>query len=308
MPIRIPERPSYKKEHRTVGFLMLAIFSLLFICRVLTPLLPSPLTQWFFPPLIASFALLLPILFYLLFRGKGYLRLLRLQLPSSSHSPLLIAALFSLLSGSFLLSALFGGTEALGNSVSAFSAQGHKTVWETLLSVLVCAVLPALLEELLFRGIAAVEYERRGAVRAVLMSTLLFALLHFDLANLLSHLFVGALLMLVLYATGSLYATALLHVLFNVLCLLLQRYLNALYYFTGNLSLLLFILVTILLVSLIVLCRACRRIYRTRDEQGLSDPRRAVPYNVQFYTVLDALSDPAVILSFLIAIAGFILL
>lgn len=307
MPIRIPERPSYKKERRTVGFLMLAVFSLLFICRLLTPLLPFPLAGWLFSPLIGSLALFLPALFYLLLRGKGYLRLLRLQPPRSAHTPLLIATLFALLSGSFLLSVLCGGTEAFGNSVIAFSEEAPKTVWETLLSVLVCAVLPALLEELLFRGIATVEYERRGAVRAVLMSTLLFALLHFDLANLLSHLFTGALLMLVLYATSSLYATALLHVAFNVLCLLLQRYLNALYYFTGNVSLLLFILVTVLLVSLIVLCRACRRIYRTRDEQGLSEPRRAVPYNVQLYTVLDALTDPAVILSFLVAIAGFIL-
>jgi hypothetical protein len=158
-----------------------------------------------------------------------------------------------------------------------------------------------------FGGILMAEYERRGAVRAILMSALLFSLLHFDLSNLLSYLFAGALLALVVYATSSLVAAMILHVLYNVLSLFAQHYLNALYDHTGTIQLYLFVFIATLLVSLLLFCRACARIYRIRDERRLEDPRRAVPYQVQFYTVLDALCDPTILICFGLAIAGFII-
>ncbi len=306
MPSWIPERPTYKKEHRTVGFMALAAFLLLFLCRFLTPYLPLDGMPWLTPLLWAGVSLFLPVLCYMMFRGRGYRQALRLQMPRGAHTPLLIAAFFALFSGSLLLSILCGGTETLGNSVAVFDTASTKTVWETLLWLLTSAALPALLEELFFRGIVAVEYERRGAFRAILMSALLFALLRFDLSNLLAYFFAGVLLALVLYATNSLLATMLLHVLYSIAARMTQQYLNALYHFTGTVQLFLFIFVLMLLVSLILFCRTCARIYRVRDEQGIGNPRRDVPYNVQFYTVLDAISDPAIIAAVGVAIAGFI--
>ncbi len=309
MPSWIPARPTYKKEHRTVGFMALAAFLLLFLCHFLTPYLPLPPNMpWLTPLLWSVLSLLLPALCYMLFRGRGYRNALRLQMPRGTHTPLLIVAFFALFSGTLLLSILCGGTETLGNSVTVFDTAPPKTVWEMLLSLLTSAVLPALFEELFFRGIVAVEYERRGAFRAILMSALLFALLRFDLSNLLAYFFAGVLLALVLYATNSLLATMLLHVLYGITASLTQPYLNALYHFTGTVQLFLFIFVLMLLVSLILFCRACARIYRARDEQGIANPRRDVPYNVQFYTVLDAVSDPTIILSVGVAVAGFITL
>ena len=93
----------------------------------------------------------------------------------------------------------------------------------------------------------------------------------------------------------------------SLLLLFAQHYLNALYDYTGTVQLYLFIFTAILLVSLLFFTRSCARIYRTRDERGLDDPRRAVPYNVQFYTVLDALCDPTVIVCLGLAIAGFVI-
>ena len=308
MPSWIPERPNYKKEHRTIGFMVLAAFLLLFLCRFLAPYLPIPDLPFLLPLLLLGVALLLPSLVYILFRGKGYSKALRLQLPRGTHTPLLIAAFFALFSGTLLLSILFGGTETLGNCVAAFDAERPQTVWETLLLLLVTALLPAVLEEFFFRGVVMVEYERRGAVRAILMSTLLFALLRFDLSNFPAYLFAGALLALVLFVTNSLFATVILHVLYDLAATLTQHYLNTLYYFTGTVQLFLFVFILILLISLILFCRAAARVYRGRDEQGIGDPRRAVPYNVQFYTVLDAVSDPTILLSVGIAIAGFIVL
>ncbi|MBQ2773222.1 MAG: CPBP family intramembrane metalloprotease [Clostridia bacterium] len=304
----IPERPPYKKERRTVGFMALAAFLLLFFYRLFADRLPFASVTWLNAPVVACVAFLLPALAYVCFRGNGYTAALRLHFPRGRCTPLMIAAFFALFSGCLLLSLLTGGMETLGNSVLSFDTAQPEGAFEAFLLLIGGAILPALLEEFFFRGIIAVEYERRGAFRAVLMSALLFALLHFDISNLLSYLYAGVLLCLVLYATNSLWATVILHVLYNVLSLVAQRYLNALYEYTGTVQLFLFIFVVILLASLLFFCRACARIYRMRDEQGIQDPRRAVPYNVQFHTVLDALSDPAIILCFALSIAGFILL
>jgi membrane protease YdiL (CAAX protease family) len=169
-------------------------------------------------------------------------------------------------------------------------------------------VLPAMLEELFFRGIVAAEYERRGGVRAVIMSTLLFALCHFDLHNLPVYLFSGVLFMLVLLATDSLVATMLLHACYNLVSLLGQRYLNAFYDITGSIELFLFALILILLISLVLFFRFAAGLYRERAESGLLTPRRAVPYNVQFYTTLDALCDPPLLLTVALSVVGIILL
>lgn len=308
MPKWIPERPAYKKEHRTVGFMLLAVFLLLLAARMLTHLFSFGDIPWLMAPVAALIAFLPPIAGYLFYRGRGYTKALRLQAPRHVHLPLMIFAFIALLFGSFLLSALTGGLDTLGNSVVAFSQSTPETVWEFLLSIVTIGVLPALLEAFCFFGVATLEYERRGAVRAILLCTVLFSLIHFDAANLPAYLFAGVLYTLVLYATGSLIAVGILHALYVICGLALHRYLVALYHFTGTVQLFLFFFILFALGALILFCRSAARIYRQRDEKGLRDPRRDVPYEVQFYTVLDAACDPAVILCLGVSIAGFILL
>lgn len=308
MPKWIPERPAYKKEHRTVGFMLLAVFLLLLGTRTFTHLFSFGDIPWLMAPVAALITFLPPITAYLFYRGRGYTKALRLQAPRHVHLPLIIFAFIALFFGSFLLSVLTGGLDTLGNSVAAFSQNTPETVWELLLSLITIGILPALLEVFCFFGIAALEYERRGAVRAIVLCTVLFALVHFDAANLPTYLFAGILYTLVLYATGSLIAVGIIHALYVVCALPIHRYLVALYHFTGTVQLFLFFFILFALGALILFCRSAARIYRQRDEKGLRNPRRDVPYEVQFYTFLDAICDPAVILCLGAAIAGFILL
>ncbi|MBQ3483815.1 MAG: CPBP family intramembrane metalloprotease [Clostridia bacterium] len=303
----IPERPLYRRERLIVGYLMLAVFALLFFGRLTDGLLDLPLGAMG-RSLFVLAAFTLPALVFLSVRGRGYARALRLRLPHTHHIPFLIAAFFALFSGALLLSVLFGGLDTLGTTAVAFDASKHGTAGETLLSALLVAILPAMAEELCFRGIAATEYERRGAVRAILLSTLLFALVHFDPHNLLAYLFSGVLLALVLYATDSLLATMLLHALYNLLALFTHGYLHTLYRITGSVTLFLFFFIVILLVSLLLLARFGTRIYRQRDTLNMRDPRRDVPWNVQFHTILDALADPPLLLTLVLAVTGMIVL
>lgn len=303
----IPERPRYRKERIWVGYPLLAVFALLFLLHILDQYTALPLDNLWIRLFAAPVIFLVPTVIFLLLRGQGYGRVLRLRAPRAIHIPLLLSALIALLSGCILLSILCKGIETLGNSAAQYESVSFSSPAEGVLAAVTIAILPALLEELLFRGIVVAEYERRGAFRSLLMSALLFALCHFDLRNLLVYLFSGALLALVLYATNSLISVMLLHVCYNVASLFGQRYLNALYHFTGSVELFLFLLILLLLASAVLLMRFAAMLYRKRDQEGERDPQRAVPYNVQFYTVLDALKDPPLVFCLLLAILGFIL-
>lgn len=304
----IPERPLYQKERLIVGYPTLAVFALLFLVRMLGNHVFSASNSLLLKLVAVLTVFLLPTAVFLMLRGQGYGRVLRLRAPRVSHIPFLIAAFFALFCGCILLSLLCGGIDSLGNSATVYETPPAPDPIYGICMTVVLAILPAILEEFFFRGIVVAEYERRGGIRAVLMSALLFSLCHFDLRNLPVYLFSGVLLVMVLFATDSLLATVLLHMLYNIVSLFGQRYLNALYEITGSIELFLFLVIFVFLLSLLLFFRSGALLYRLRVQSGQGDPRRDVPWNVQFYTILDALSDPPVILCILLSIAGFIFL
>ena len=307
MPKLLPARPRYAREHANYTWLIFFCFAALFTVRILAMAFPA-----FFSSALVSLALqiallLLPALLFMRMRGRGYGKAIRLRRPYATYIPLLICAFFLLLTGGFLLSALFGGTHTIGNSSSSFESGAPDGVLQTLIAIPVLAILPAITEELLFRGIICTELDRRGILRSILVGALLFALIHFDLANLPVYFLAGVILTLVLYATDSLIATMILHGAYNLLSLFGQRYLNAFYAFTGSIELFLFFLVLVLLLSLFFFTRECARLYRLRAQQTQRSPRRDIPGNVQLYTMLDALCEWPVLLCMALSIAGFIL-
>ena len=304
----IPERPLYRKERLWVGFPLLAVFALLFLFRMLECYLPFLTNVDWVRMLAAPVSLLLPVVAFFLLRGQGYGRAMRIRGLRGLHVPLLLTALLAMLSGSLLLSVLCNGIDLMGNTVLRYAMPDFTDPVQGILYTVTLAILPALFEEAVFRGFAVAEYERRGAIRAVLMSALLFAFSHFDLNNLLAHLFAGVLLTLLLLATDTLLAPALLHVGYQVLMLFCHRYISALYRFTGGMELFLFVLIVLLLASLALFFRFAAMLYRKRELNGIPSPGRRVPWNVQFHTTLDALIDPPAVLCVVIAIFGFIFL
>ncbi|MBE6630269.1 MAG: CPBP family intramembrane metalloprotease [Ruminococcaceae bacterium] len=303
----LPPRPRYARERARYPLLLLFAFASLFAVRTVKLFLPDLFAPLWVPLLVQLGTFLIPSLIFIRHCGKGYTRSIRLRRPHLAHLPLMLAAFFTLFSGALLLSILFGGTDTIGNSSASFEASAPTGPLQSLIAVPLIAVLPALLEELLFRGILCAELDRRGALRAVLVGSLLFSLIHFDLHNLPVYFFAGALLTLTLYATDSLLASMLIHVLYNVVSLFGQRYLNALYSFTGSVELFLFLVILIFLVSALFFSFFCAKEYRMRAAENLPAPRRDVPLHVQFYTMLDALCEWSVLLCVLLSVIGFVL-
>ena len=88
---------------------------------------------------------------------------------------------------------------------------------DLLVSIIVIAGIPALLEEFLFRGTIQRGYERFGKTASILLTGILFALLHLDIASIPSILPMGVLLCFLTYRADSLFAGAIYHFTNNII-------------------------------------------------------------------------------------------
>ena len=86
-----------------------------------------------------------------------------------------------------------------------------------LAAIIVIAGIPALLEEFLFRGTIQRGYERFGKTASILLTGILFALLHLDIASVPSILLMGVLLCFLTYRADSLFAGAIYHFTNNII-------------------------------------------------------------------------------------------
>ena len=163
----------------------------------------------------------LPMLLYA--RGHaGLSRAMRLNpLPASAVLYLAPLALLSVFVASALTAAWGAGLDALGLREVA-SAPLPQTRSDLAMAIISMAALPAVCEELLFRGFALAAWERRGTRFAVAVCAALFALLHGNLYGLPAYLLVGALAGVATWALDSVYAGIVYHTFYNSACLVLS--------------------------------------------------------------------------------------
>lgn len=208
--------------------------------------------------LIQLFILALPAVIFCRLRGGGYMKRLRLRLPGISHAAFMFFALLFLFFGScginFLMHTMFPAADV---TVSYDSQEGFAG---GLYLVLTMAVIPAITEEFLFRGVILAEYETCGVPAAAVMSSLTFAMLHLSFVRLPAYLFCGLVLAVVLYTTKSLFGATLVHMLHNTATLFFG---DMIYRVVSSQGMVMFclILVALICISAIAMFGECERIY-----------------------------------------------
>lgn len=169
-----------------------------------------------------------PALFYCRLRGRDFGSKLRLRLPRPGHALYLLYAAVFLIGGSALISmgmySLFPESFAAGSSAVYTEFARNAGVFDGLYIIMAFAILPAVTEELLFRGITASSYETMGVFTAVVISSLAFAMSHFSFVRFPVYFFSGLVLAGVMYATRSLPASMLIHTLNNAFVLFLEKF------------------------------------------------------------------------------------
>jgi len=93
---------------------------------------------------------------------------------------------------------------------------------ELLISLFVLAISPAICEELMHRGLFLNAYERRGTIRAVFLTAIVFGLFHFEITNLVGPIFLGILIAFYVVRTNSIYAGMLAHFVNNAFFVFIQ--------------------------------------------------------------------------------------
>ncbi len=269
--------PKVSKSDKTIilqpTIVVLATYILLLLTKIIDVTLLNRENEYFSVVILQMMIFLLPGAIWAKFSGEHYVKRLRLTLPRASSIALILSASVLMITGALLLGAVFGGFDSLGNNFSlydTFISKDNGTVPTKLYLVLAYALIPAICEEFVYRGILCLEYERGGVSRAVILSSVFFGMLHFNIANLPIYIFAGAILALTLYATRSLLGAVIVHFLYNLFGLFGQPYVSSLYNLIGGSGFLVFFLTVLCLLSAVVFCGQASKLYRKYLYGGMS--------------------------------------
>lgn len=169
--------------------------------------------------------LAVPPLFLIAVRRYDLKKTLRLKAPRPLEallmlviSPVMVIAGFCAgFLALFAVKAIFGRVY-LSGEVADFMSKG------LLFSLFLVAVVPAICEELLFRGMLLRGLERMGAGWGIFLSGLLFGLFHFDFQRLAAQTLIGFIAAYAVYRTGSIFNGMILHFMNNALLTLLADF------------------------------------------------------------------------------------
>jgi len=115
--------------------------------------------------------------------------------------------------------------EKLGSKPSNIEYDLHNTK-NYLISLISLAVIPAVCEELLFRGIIVNALKHKGHVFAIVLSSVMFSIFHFSPSQLIYPICFGLILSIVYLRTNNIIFPILLHFINNALSLSIQYFSN----------------------------------------------------------------------------------
>lgn len=198
---------SIKKTN--IYYMALIIFYLL--AAFLVSLFPIKNINVNFSLLLGEVIILIPTLVYLAISKFKPIRLL--QIKPISISNILIIILLTYLCMPLL---------SLLNYISMFFVHSKVTDMFQVagtnplgLNLLLIAVVPAVVEELVFRGILFHSYRRNNILRAGILSAFLFGLMHLNVNQFLYAFAMGIIFAFVIEATGSIFSSMLMHFVIN---------------------------------------------------------------------------------------------
>ncbi len=162
--------------------------------------------------IITQFVLiLLPVLIYVLKNRLNFKEVFRLnKLGLLPAFIIVINSIFAILAAGSLNVIVLFLLQQIGK-VPPDSIPVPKSFSEMLITLLVLSISPAICEEALHRGILLRSYEKRGTIKAIVISSIMFGIFHFDIKNLLGPIFLGMVIAYYVVRTNSIFAGVLAH-------------------------------------------------------------------------------------------------
>ena len=248
---------------------------------------------------------LFPAILYCKLHSDNFSDHLKIRLLTPDKIPITVLAALILLFGTAIIKLLLSYFGVVQESYSLYSysvPSGDSGFLKGLYVLTVFAVIPAVTEEFVFRGIVQAEYEDCGIWMSILMPSMLFAMLHFSIRGLPVYLFGGIVLGFTAYITRSLLSTVIIHIINNIFSIFIEGYIWDVFAKPENIIFLVFILLALFLLFLILfLSEAERIIYNMglSNEPSPKGPRSVALWFSEFGRML---ISPTFLVCFLIFI------
>jgi membrane protease YdiL (CAAX protease family) len=209
----------WNQPHLTAPVLMLFILAAMHFSRYILAGSEDVADLFLSISLVQILVLLLPCMLYYLLKKRKLATPMPVSPMKMRHIALTLFGGGVLIIGNLLIKFFYRAVAEQSVSTPAFfeglsAGEGELSFAGILLSMV---IIPAVCEELLFRGVILSEYRALGQGNAVLISAICFAMLHFSVTNFPVYLFVGILLGVITNASRSVVPAMLLHVLSNAL-------------------------------------------------------------------------------------------
>lgn len=114
----------------------------------------------------------------------------------------------------------------LKGELPPLAAAAPQNGWQFVTSLVVICVVPAVFEELLVRGMLLNSVKKYGILKALVVTTVVFALLHNDVSSFVGLVVLGLAGGFAVLMTGSVFAGILVHLAFNATGVLLDFFMN----------------------------------------------------------------------------------
>ena len=161
---------------------------------------------------IPEIILLIPALVYVIVLRPKTVDGVSMSVVSPLTTLLTVVLTFCIMPLVMLINSLSSLFVENGVSTTMNSLVKENPIW---MNLIIIALLPAVVEEFIFRGLILNGYKRRNPLMAILLSSFLFGIMHMNL-NQFSYAFViGLIFGLLAYATGSLLPSILGHFIIN---------------------------------------------------------------------------------------------
>lgn len=220
MFLTIEKRSEAAAEHRHPGIFGVNLLYLICLTLFVTVGYYVQRVHIYKGLLITQFGLiLLPSLLFILFTNKNFRYTLRLNRLKWSYLPILFGISITVYGVAIYLSLLWSMVlDAFGELIPS-PLPPINTAWDYLKNILIVAGAAGLCEEVLFRGVMLRGYERLSIKKAIVVTSLLFGLMHVNIQNFIGPVILGFVIGYAVYRTNSILAGMVIHFLNNAISL-----------------------------------------------------------------------------------------
>lgn len=239
-------------------------------------------------------ALGIPLVLYCFLRGARFSAVFPMQKPKKRDMLLALVSLFLLI---FMQStfryALFGAEfDYREIALYGFTLPFPASIGEWVMMLLAVAVVPAVMEELVFRGAVFYEYRVAGGLFSVLFSAVFVGMMGMSFSAFPWLFLSGAVFALVRFLTGNLLVSMLLHIAYTVYTLTLEKYIWLMSLSDESRTLFFVLSVIFFGISLYCFFHLAEKILRERAKTEKNEPLR-VPKNKRILMLFDVLTAPS---------------